>query len=92
MNRITLEQLVAVAKAGYPERYKEKNDLEGLELFYKSNVYRLVDKNVEYQFMIPKYDHMSIAFEGDDFVQIHVGNKKFNHLAAIDKMKELKII
>ena len=92
---ITKEQLIEIAKIGFPERVKQFIDFENLEAMHITGVYRLYNKDSEFFGLFPKDEWMSISFDQksgeNDFVQIQVGNRAFNHYAAIKKMEEMKL-
>ena len=55
-------------------------------------VYRLYDKNSEFNFMLPKEYYLSIFIGEDKFIQIEAGNKAFNHYAAIKEMENMGLV
>lgn len=82
-------QLIQIAKVGFPERVQQFINFENCEMHHMSGVYRLYDKDVDFFFMLPKEDYLSIFIGEDDFIQITCGNKAFNHYAAIKEMERL---
>ena len=90
--KLTEEQFKEIAKAGFPEHIHDILYIDKTEMFAHSDVYRLYYPEKGMNFLLPKEELLSIAIHDENFVQIESGGKMFNHLSAINKMKELKII
>ena len=84
---MTKEQLIQIAKVGFPERVKQFINFENCEMHHMSGVYRLYDKDEEFFLMLPKKDHLAIFIGEEKFIQITCGNKGFNHYSAIKEME-----
>lgn len=89
---MTKEDLIKIAKAGFPQHVKEFINFENAEIHHMSGVYRLFDKDSPFIFMLPKNEYLSVFIGENRFVQIESGGKAFNHYAAIKKMIGLKLI
>lgn len=89
---MTKDQLIQIAKVSFPERVKQFIDFENTAIHHMSGVYRLYDKDAPFMFMLPKENHLSIMIGEDKFIQIQVGNKAFNHYAAIKEMERMELI
>jgi len=91
---MTKEQLIKIAKAGFPKRVKQFIDFKNVELHKMGDVYRLYDKNVEFRLVLPKETILDICFiKENNWIQFTMENHyAFNHLAAIRKMEQLKLI
>jgi hypothetical protein len=89
---MTKEQLIQIAQVSFPERVKQFIDFENVEIHSMGSVYRLYDKGCQFTFMLPKECHLSIFIDEDKFIQIEVGNKAFNHYAAIKEMEKLGLV
>jgi len=89
---MTKEQLIKIAQVGFPERVKQFIKFENAEMHHFSGVYRLYDKDTPFIFMLPKECYLSIFIGGENFVQIQVENKAFNHYAAIKEMERMQIV
>ncbi len=97
---MTLEQLIQIAKAGFPKRVKESYDFSDFDIHTSGEFHRLVYKN--YELLItapnPKYVIMTLTLGQDEddeskqTVHFDVGSKAFNMLSAINKMKELGLL
>ena len=86
------EQLIKIAKAGFPNVVKQFIDFNDVDIHSMGGVYRLYDKQTNFEFMLPKNYHLSVFIGSDKFVQIESLGKAFNHYAAIKKMQELQLI
>jgi hypothetical protein len=86
------EQLIQIAKAGFPQRVKDFINFDNCEMHSMSGVYRLYDKESVFFFMQPSESNLNIFIGADNFIQITCGNRAFNHYAAIKKMEELGLI
>ena len=84
MEKLNLEKLILVAKAGFPKLVQSQIDFAAVSMQVKGMSYLLVrnsDKGI----------HLKIeVWKGG--VQFRTGSTSFNQLAAIDKMRALKII
>lgn len=89
---MTKEDLIKIAKAGFPQHVKDFINFDDCEIYHMSGVYRLIDKNCPFILMIPKNQYLSVFIGENRFVQIESGGKAFNHYAAIKKMIQLKLI
>lgn len=89
---MTKEQLIKIAQVGFPERVKQFINFENAEIHAMSGVYRLYDKDTSFNFMLPKECYLSVFIGDDNFIQIQVDNKAFNHYAAIKEMKKMGLI
>lgn len=83
------EQLIKIAKAGFPERVQQFINFDNCEMHSHSGVYRLYDKDIDFVLMLPREDHLAIFIGADNFIQITCGTKAFNHYAAIKEMESL---
>ena len=92
MIQLNKEQLIKIAKAGFPERVQQFINFDNCEMHYGSGVYRLYDKDMDFVFMLPREDHLAIFIGGYNFVQITCGIKAFNHYAAIKEMESLGLL
>lgn len=88
---MTKEQLIQIAKVGFPDRVKQFIDLENCEMHVMGAVYRLYDKDTPFLFALPLEYHISIQIE-EKFIQFGTRNKSFNHFAAIKEMERLGLI
>lgn len=88
---MTKDQLIQIAKVGFPDRVKQFINFEDCEIYESGNVHRLYDKNEEFLPILPKKEHLSILIR-DGIVQIMCGNKVFNHYAAIKEMEKMGLI
>lgn len=88
---MTKEQLITIAKAGFPENVKQFIDFENVEMNHFGGVYRLYDKDTPFLLMLPEVVHLHIFIEGD-FVQISPEHLAFNHYAAIKEMERLGLV
>ena len=86
---MTKEQLIEIAKAGFPEKFNSYIDYTDVEATKNNHLYRLYKGKDRINL---RGWFIEIYKEGDSFVQIRVGLRVFNDLAAINKMKELEII
>lgn len=89
---MTKQQLIQIAKVGFPERVKQFINFEDAEMHLIHGVYRLYDKYKPFFVNIPKEYYLSIFIGDDNFIQIEAGNTAFNHYAAIKEMENLKLI
>lgn len=89
---MTKEQLIEIARVGFPERVRQFIKFDNCEMYSMGGVYRLYDKDIEFRFMLPENYHLAIFIGEDKFIQITCGNMAFNHYAAIKKMEELGLI
>ncbi len=89
---MTRNELIQVAKAGFTEVVKNYIDFETVGFIEMNCVYRLYEKDAEFVLFLPKKDILSIYIGENNFIQIDPGNKFFNHYAAIEEMKKLKLI
>jgi hypothetical protein len=89
---MTKEQLIKIAKVGFPERVKQFINFENCEMHHMSGVYRLYDKDEDFFLMLPKKDHLAIFIGEEKFIQITCGNKAFNHYAAIKEMERMGLV
>jgi hypothetical protein len=86
------EQLIQIAKVGFPERVKQFINFENTEIHSMGGVHRLYDKDNKFDFMLPKDYYISVHIGEDNFVQIQTGHRAFNHYAAIKEMECLGLI
>jgi hypothetical protein len=90
---MTDTQLKQIADCGFTQNVKSVINLKNSRMLVWGSVYYLYDKDVEFQYSLPKTKHLSICLNIEQsFVQIDPYNKGFNHLAAIKKMIELGLI
>lgn len=89
---MTKEQLIQIAKVGFPERVKQFINFENTKIFSMGDVHRLYDKDNKFDFMLPKDYYISVHIGKDNFVQITVGHRVFNHYVAIKEMERLGLI
>lgn len=89
---MTKEQLIQIAKVGFPERVKQFINFENCEMHHMSGVYRLYDKDEDFFLMLPKKDHLSIFIGEEKFIQITCGSKAFNHYSAIKEMERMGLV
>lgn len=89
---MTKEQLIQIAKVGFPERVKQFINFENCEMHHMSGVYRLYDKDEDFFLMLPKKDHLAIFIGEEMFIQITCGNKAFNHYSAIKEMERMGLV
>jgi hypothetical protein len=89
---MTKDQLIQIAKAGFPDNAKRLINFENSEMIFWGDVYRLYDKDCPFIMMLPKEEYLSIFINDDGFVQIQVINRAFNHFAAIKEMLSLGLI
>lgn len=89
---MTKEQLIQIAKVGFPDRVKQFINFENCEMHHMSGVYRLYDKNEDFFLMLPKKDHLAIFIGEEKFIQITCGNKAFNHYSAIKEMERMGLV
>lgn len=86
------EQLIKIAKAGFPERVQRFINFDNCEMNHHSGVYRLYHKDMDFVLMLPREDHLAIFIGADNFIQITCGTKAFNHYAAIKEMESLGLV
>lgn len=90
---MTKEDLIKIAKAGFPDNVKQFINFENCEMLHWSGVFRLYDKDEDFVLMLPKKYHLSIIIGDDNFIQILSGNNTaFNHYLAIKEMENLGLI
>ncbi len=89
---MTKDQLIQIAKVGFPDRVKQFINFENCEMHHMSGVYRLYDKNEDFFLMLPKKDHLAIFIGEEKFIQITCGNKVFNHYSAIKEMECMGLV
>lgn len=89
---MTKDQLIQIAKVGFPERVKQFINFDNCEMLHGSGVYRLYDKDEDFFFMLPKKDHLAIFIGEDKFIQITCGEKAFNHYLAIKEMERMGLV
>lgn len=89
---MTKEQLIQIAKVGFPNRVKQFINFENCEMHHMSGVYRLYDKDEDFFLMLPKKDHLAIFLGEEKFIQITCGNKAFNHYSAIKEMERMGLV
>lgn len=89
---MTKEQLIQIAKIGFPERVKQFIDFDNCEMHHLGGVYRLYDKDEGFNFMLPKTYHLAIIIDDEKFIQFVCGNNAFNHYAAIKEMELLGLV
>ena len=89
---MTKEQLIQIAKVGFPDRVKQFINFENCEMHHMSGVYRLYDKDEDFFLMLPKKDHLAIFIGAENFIQITCGIKAFNHYAAIKEMERMGLV
>lgn len=89
---MTKEQLIQIAKVGFPDRVKQFINFENCEMHHMSGVYRLYDKDEYFFLMLPKKHHLAIFIGEEKFIQITCGNKAFNHYSAIKKMERMGLV
>lgn len=86
------EQLIKIAKSGFPQRVKQFINFDNCEMCSHSGIYRLYDKDMDFVLMLPREDHLSIFIGADNFIQITCGTKAFNHYAAIKEIERLGLV
>lgn len=86
------EQLIKIAKAGFPYHIQKKIDFDNCEMYRTSEIYRLYDKDSKFNFILPKESILSIFVGVDKFIQFTSYNRAFNHYAAIKEMEKLGLI
>lgn len=90
--------MIDIAKAGFPADKHHLYNFETPGYLVFGDVFRLFEKEEIDRSKIGWLGtglnevFLSIHIEDKTFVQIQVGNRKFNHLAAIKKMIELNLI
>lgn len=89
---MTKEQLIQIAKVGFPDRVKQFINFENCEMHHMSGVYRLYDKDEDFFLMLPKKYHLAIFVGEEKFIQITCGNKAFNHYSAIKEMERMGLV
>ena len=89
---MTKEQLIQIAKVGFPERVKQFINFENCEMHHMSGVYRLYDRDEEFFLMLPKKDHLAIFIGEEKFIKITCGSKAFNHYSAIKEMERMGLV
>ncbi|MCG8796653.1 hypothetical protein [Tenacibaculum finnmarkense] len=89
---MTKEDLIIVAKTGFPEIAKSLIDFNNCEIHHSSGVYRLYDKGTEFAFALPKHYYLAIFIGDNKFIQFSCGSKAFNHYAAIKKMEKMGLV
>lgn len=89
---MTKEQLIQIAKVGFPDRVKQFINFENCEMHHMSGVYRLYDKDEDFFLMLPKKDHLAIFIGEEKFIQITCRNKAFNHYSAIKEMERMGLV
>lgn len=89
---MTKEDLIKIAKVGFPDRVKQFIKFENCEMIHFGGVYRLYDKDEDFILMLPKTEYLSIFIGDDNFIQFSCGSKAFNHYSAIKEMEKLGLI
>lgn len=89
---MTKEQLIQIAKVGFPDRVKQFINFENCEMHHMNGVYRLYDKDEDIFLMLQKNDHLAIFIGEDKFIQITCCNKAFNHYSAIKEMERMGLV
>lgn len=92
MKTITKEDLVSIAQCGFPKRIKRFIDFEHTEIMYRSGVYRLYYKGIDFNGMFPKESIISVIYNSKEDFQIETYGGAFNHHAAIKKAYKLRIV
>ena len=91
--KMTRNQLLRIASAGFPKHVREIINIKNCKMFYFSDVYRLYDRNEEFTFILPNKDHFALHYIPEKkFVQFTVLNKAFNHYAALKEMEKMGLI
>ena len=88
---MTKQQLIQIAKAGFPDHVKSIINIDDLEFISMGGVYRLYDKSSPILFVLPKESIIAICHHAD-WVQISTSFRAFNDYAAIKEMQKLKLI
>lgn len=91
MNKITLEQMIIIAKAGFSEFISNLIKYDECKLYVGSDIYRLYHKDTEFGTLLPKEDYFSVHID-NGFVQINAGYEMFNHYKAIKVMEGMGLI
>lgn len=89
---MTLEQLVEIAKIGFPERVAQFIDFENCDIHSMGGVHRLYNKSEPFRFMLPQNDYLAVFIGENKFVQITCGHRSFNHYAAIKQMEKMNLV
>ena len=89
---MTREQLIKIAKAGFPSHILERIDFYNFEMFSMGGVYRLYDRRGGFKLMLPTTTYLSVFIGGHNFIQIDAGIRAFNHYTAIKEIERLGLI
>lgn len=92
MNR---RQIIAITKAGYGNSPFIKDiDFKECDIFQMGDVFRLYKVEDGFDVLLPKKELLAIChIEKNNWVQFTLPwTYSFNHLAAINKMREMKLI
>jgi hypothetical protein len=89
---MTKEQLIRIARVGFPDRVKQFINFDNLAIHSWSGVYRLYDKDCPFTLMLPREEYLSVFIGEDKFVQIQVNHMAFNHYAAIKEMEIMGLV
>lgn len=89
MNR---EQLIKIAKAGFPESIFDTIDLDNCDVHHQGGCYRLYDMSAGFFLMLPRQSYLTVFMGGNNFIQITCGNLCFDHYAAIKEIERLGLI
>ncbi len=81
---MNLEQLIKIAEAGFPDCVKKRINFNECVMHAWGSTYKLINRTHS--------DFLVIYTDCESYVQITTGVLAFNQYAAIEKMKELKLI
>lgn len=85
------DQLISIAKAGFPRHIQEMINIDKLEFISMGNVHRLYEKDTPFIFVLPKISIIAICIY-DGWVQFDTTYMAFNQYAAIKETKRLGLI
>jgi len=86
--KITKEQLIEIAKAGFPLGIQKSIDFENLDIVQQGDKFALFNRSKKFD---QEGYYLSVIFR-TDFIQFYTGTTLFNQMAGISKMLELNLI
>ena len=89
---MTREQLIEIAKVGFPDRVKSNWDFDNFDKFEMGGVFRLYDKRDGFFTVLPRTSILTIIIQSDEYIQFDVKHLAFNQYKAIKLMEKMKLI
>ena len=91
------EQLIQIAKAGFPECAKKLINFKDCEMLYRDGLYWLYDKDEPFYKELPVMEYLTIFIGENKYVHLssrHLAFRHlaFNHYAAIKEMERMGLV